>query len=94
MKYNKDKVEVAKILFAEILELNQELPEDRFIDIMTRGHKDGWLEVIFWHIDKEGGPDYERRDRFYELLGDVSFRENTFADITTKMQEWKELYCK
>ncbi len=97
MKYNKDKVEEAKILFAEILELNQELPEDRWITISHTGSS-GLLTVVFWAEDEECEPCYGNGDRLTVNLREEKRRGyytlNTFADITAKMQEWKELYCK
>lgn len=96
MKYNKEKVEAAKILFAEILELNQQLPEDRWITISHSGSCD-LLQVVFWAEDEEREPSYGNGDRLTVSLRDGKRRDdifNTFADITAKMQEWKELYCK
>lgn len=96
MKYNKDKVEAAKILFAEILELNQEFPVDRWITISHSGSC-GLLTVVFWTEDEECEPSYGNGDRLTVNLREEKRRGdifNTFADITAKMQEWKELYCK
>lgn len=94
MKYSKDKVEAAKILFAEILELNQELPEDREIYISISGGQVPMLEAIFWHREENGDMDYGDDEIFREFLEDTIWEDGTFAKITAKMQEWKELYCK
>lgn len=93
MKYNKNKVEAVKILLSEILELNQQLPDEKFIDVWVKGGPVPVLDVTFWTIDEEGDFDYEDDDVFHEFLDDVDWNEKTFAKITSKMNEWKELYC-
>lgn len=94
MKYSKDKVEAIKILLSEILELNQHLPDNKFVDFWLNGYSDsGVLDVTFWTVNEDGEPDYGDDEVFHEFLGDVDWNEKTFAKITSKMNEWKELYC-
>ena len=96
MEYNKEKVEAAKILFAEVLELNQQLPKERDIEMRIWGMENPKVDVIFWHTDSNGTYDYADEDHFEVYLTDEDWHrsfESSFADITAKMQEWKELYC-
>ena len=92
MKYNKEKVEAAKILFAEILELNQKLPEDRWVDVALSGGPYPSIEVGFWEKQRTGGFFFADGDSllYVHLTGRS---QESFTDITAKMQEWKELYC-
>ena len=97
MKYNKEKIEAAKILFAEILELNQKLPEDKSVDFHSCGMNNPKIEVIFWFIDENGDYDFKDEDHYEIYLIDEEWHtpfESSYAEITAKMQEWKELYCK
>lgn len=96
MEYNKEKIEAAKILFAEVLELNQQLPKDRDIEMRICGMENPKVEVTFWYTNSDGTFDFADEDRFDVYLTDEDWHdicESSFADITAKMQEWKELYC-
>ena len=96
MKYNKEKVEAAKILFAEIMDLNQNLPEDLFIDLRICGMDNPKIEVIFWFVDENGDYDYKNEDHHEIYFTDEEWHtpfESSYAKITAKMQEWKGLYC-
>ena len=100
MKYNKEKVEAAKILFAEIINLNEKLPERMEVKLRVDGGRYSKIEVIFWKQDESGENgelNFADEDRYQIFLTDEEWHkefENSFAEITAKMQEWKELYCK
>ena len=97
MKYSKGKVEAAKILFAEIINLNEKLPERMKVELRVDGGEYSKIEVIFWKPDENGELDYADEDRYQIYLTKKDWQkryESSFAKITAKMQEWKELYCK
>lgn len=98
MKYNKYKVEAAKILFAEILELNQELPEDRSIDVKFEFGKYPNVEIQFWkQVQEAPRPAFKKEAEYINSLVKENWPvdDETFIScVTAKMQEWKELYRK
>ena len=98
MEYNKEKIEAAKILFAEVLELNQQLPENRFIDVdLSGGPQHPAIVVSFWKERETGGFFYDDGDSYFKIYfadkNRSGFPEDCFAKLTAKMQKWKELYC-
>ena len=98
MEYNKEKVESAKKLFEEILELNQKLPEDRWIDVELSGGPYPTITVSFWKEQEDGGFFYDDDDSYLKLyFADIKrpgLFESSYTKIAAKLQEWKELYCK
>jgi hypothetical protein len=92
MRYNKEKIEAVKILVPEILELNQRLPENKGIifEITNIIHPAYIVTFCTWEPKKHV---YRMEKTFTVLLSEADTK-NDFAEITKKMNEWKELYCK
>lgn len=96
MKYIKDKVEAIKILVSEIINLNEKLPADREVELKISGGTYPQIEVVFWHPDEYGDPDFGDGDLFSIYLTDEDWHkedESSFAKISKKMKAWEEEYC-
>lgn len=95
MKCDQSRAEAAKLLFAEIMEVNQELPEGRWVSFSFTGSS-GLLRVIFWKMneaDEENEIEAEEDFTIYlhsEIL--AKSRKCAFADISAKLNEWRELF--
>lgn len=95
MKYDKERIEAAKLLFDEVIELNRSLPSENVIwfELFASYPK---VTLTFWHDDENRDPDYDDIDELnISLNGQLDeFCPNTFADATAKMKEWKELFVR
>lgn len=91
MRYSKEKIEAVKILVPEILELNQRLPETKAVLFEITGIKHPAYIVTFctWDPKKH----FFIIDKTFTVLLSEADTKNDFAEITKKMNEWKELYC-
>ena len=92
MRYNPDKVEAAKILTAEILELNQKLPENRCVLFEITGILHPAYSVTF--CVKNPKTSIFTVERAFTVLLSAADSENSFANICDYMRRWKESYCK
>ena len=95
MKCGKSRIEAAKLLFAEIMEVNQELSEDRWVSFSFTGSS-GLLRVIFWKTDEtDEENEIEAEEDFSIYLHNEIYtksRKCAFADISAKLNEWRELF--
>jgi hypothetical protein len=93
LKYSKEKVEAAKILFAEVLELNEELERagsEKEIQFEINGGKFPSIIVRFWDWDSENNPvstfevSLERSDK--------SGRRYSIHALAVKVKDWRERF--
>jgi hypothetical protein len=92
MEYNKEKIEEAKALAAEILELNQILPDDRSVDISISGAPRPACTVEFY-VRNPRTMDFKMENIFSIPLSEAN-KDNRFDEIRAYMNKWKEAYCK
>ena len=92
MKFNKDKIEAAKILTAEILELNQILPENRCVLFEITGILNPAYIVTFC-VRNPKTQSFKLEKTFTVLLS-TSEKDNCFPEICAHMKKWKEFYCR
>lgn len=92
MRYNQDKVEAAKILSGEILELNQILPENRCVLFEITGILHPAYIVTFCIRNPKTLA--FTMERSFTVLLSAADSENSFANICDYMRKWKESYCK
>ncbi len=92
MKYRKDKVEAAKILTAEILELNQRLPENRCVLFEITGILHPACIVTFC-VKNPKTSAFTMEKTFTVLLSEAD-TSDSFASICDYMKKWKEFFCK
>ena len=97
MKYNREKIEAAKILFAEVLELDEKLPENKRVSASFYGGYHGFISVDFFECNEEGI--FQRAEGLPHgigctLYGEASSENNPFAKVSAVLKDWEERYCK
>ncbi len=92
MRYNPDKVEAAKILSGEILELNQRLPENRCVLFEITGILHPAYIVTFCRQNPKTLA--FTMEKTFTVLLSAADSENSFASICDYMKKWKEFYCR
>ena len=92
MKYSLEKIENAKVLAGEILELNQILPDDRCVMFEITGMFHPSYMVTFC-VRNQRTQAFNMERTFTVLLSEAD-RENRFSEICAYMNKWREAYCK
>jgi hypothetical protein len=93
MKYSKEKAEAIKILFAEILETNEELEKNkanREIQFELDGGTFPAIYVRFWDWTAENNP----RETFEVSLEgkDEGERRRSLSALSKKVKDWRERF--
>lgn len=92
MKYSSEKIENAKVLAGEILELNQILPDDHCVMFEITGMFHPSYMVTFC-VRNPKTMVFTMERSFAVLLSEVN-KENRFDEIRAYMNKWKESYCR
>lgn len=93
MKYSKEKVEAVKVLFAEILEINEELKNsgsEKEIQFEFSGGDFPGIVVHFWDFDYSQNP----REVFEISLekNDKPGRRHSIFELSEKVKDWRERF--
>ena len=94
MKYSKGKTEAIKVLFAEILEVNEEFERagsEKEIQFELDGGKFPMIIVRFWDWESDQKPaeTFEiSLDTYHERAG----RRHDFSALLAKVRDWRERF--
>lgn len=93
MKYKKDRVEAVKILFLQILELNEKLETEdgeKEIQLELNGGKFPSITVRFWDWESKQKP-IETFEMALDTYHERNERKHDFSALSAKVKEWGEL---